>query len=71
MNLFNSFEQWRAAITGPCGITLTQDYCEGRVRALNNPAEPSTKAFVEAYGETSEPSLSLGSIKQHVMPMDK
>jgi hypothetical protein len=52
MNLFNSFEQWRAAITGPCGITLTQDYCEGRVRALNNPAEPSTKAFVEAYGET-------------------
>lgn len=52
MNLFNSFEQWRAAITGPCGINLTQDYCEDRVRALNNPAEPSTKAFVEAYGET-------------------
>jgi hypothetical protein len=51
MHTFSSFHEWRAAITGPCGLTLTRDYCEGRVRALNNPAESSTKAFTDTYGE--------------------
>jgi hypothetical protein len=51
MSLFTSFEQWRAAITGPCGLTLAKDYCETRIAALNNPSDSSTKAFIDAYGE--------------------
>ena len=51
MHTFTSFHEWRAAITGPCGLTLTRDYCEERVRALRDPAEPPTKAFIDTYGE--------------------
>lgn len=51
MHTFTSFHEWRAAITGPCGLTLTKDYCEGRIRALCDPAEPTTKAFADTYGE--------------------
>lgn len=50
MHVFNTYQDWHAAITGPCGLTLSKDYCEGRIRALNNPSEPSTKSFIDAYG---------------------
>lgn len=52
MHTFTTFQEWRSAITGPCGLTLTKDYCKSRVRALNNLAEPATKSFTEAYGAT-------------------
>lgn len=51
MHIFATYQEWRAAITGPCGLTLTKDYCETRIKALNDPAEPSTKSFTEAYGD--------------------
>ena len=51
MHAFTSFHEWRAAITDPCGPTLTRDYCESRVRALGNAADPSTKSFIDTYGE--------------------
>jgi hypothetical protein len=28
---FRSYTEWHAAITGPCGLTLTRDYCEKRI----------------------------------------
>jgi hypothetical protein len=51
MHTFSTYHEWRAAITGPCGLTLSANYCESRIKALNDPAEPSTKAFTEAYGD--------------------
>ncbi len=45
MYTFDSYQQWHAAITDTCGLTLSKDYCEGRIRALNNPTEVSTKSF--------------------------
>lgn len=50
MHTFTTYQQWHAAITGPCGLTLTKDYCESRIRALDNLAEPATKSFTETYG---------------------
>jgi hypothetical protein len=51
MHTFNTYQEWRAAITGPCGLTLSKDYCEGRILALNNPTEASTKSFTDTYGD--------------------
>ncbi len=47
---FQSFTQWRDAITGPCGLTLTREYCEQRIAALQDPRAPGTKPFLETYG---------------------
>ena len=47
---FQSYTQWHAAITGPCGITLTRDYCEKRIAALQDEKAPGTKPFLETYG---------------------
>jgi len=48
--LFNSYDEWRSAITGRCGLTLDRPYCEERLAALADESVPSTKAFLKAYG---------------------
>lgn len=50
MKFFNTYQEWRAAITGPCGLTLDRDYCEQRIAALQDEKAPGTRPFLEAYG---------------------
>lgn len=49
---FETYEEWREAITGRCGLTLTKNYCEERIRALSDPEDASTRDFVRLYGES-------------------
>lgn len=50
MHTFNSYQEWHGAITGPCGLTLTQVYCEERIAALMDENAPGTKPFIDTYG---------------------
>ena len=47
---FASYEEWHEAMIHVCQISLTPDYCEGRVRALQDAKDSSSKRFVELYG---------------------
>ena len=51
MNVFTTYHEWRAAITGPCGLTLDRSYCELRIAAL---LELLGNRFV---GEAPEPAI--------------
>jgi hypothetical protein len=51
MHTFANYYEWRSAITGPCGLALTAAYCAERLKDLQNASIPSTRAFVDAYGE--------------------
>lgn len=48
---FESYAEWHDAITGRCGLSLTPDYCQERIRALGDSRDASTKAFLDLYGE--------------------
>ena len=48
---FQSYEEWRYAITNRCNINLTKDYALNRVVALKNTNDSYTKAFEAQYGE--------------------
>lgn len=50
-NYFETYEEWHEAITQRCGIVLTKDYCQERLRALGDLQDPATKAFHAFYGE--------------------
>jgi hypothetical protein len=50
-HVFSEFHEWRDAITRRCGLELTAAYCAERVQALMDSSVPSTKNFVETYGE--------------------
>ena len=52
MDYFESYEAWREAITGRCGLQLTAAYCAGRIRALRDDRDESTVAFVGHYGSS-------------------
>ncbi len=47
---FQSYAEWHAAITGPCAMTLTREYCEKRIAALQDEKAPGTKPFLDTYG---------------------
>ena len=59
MHLFDNYHDWRSAITGPCGLTLSRSYCRERITALSDSKIPSTKAFLEAYGKNYSDQVSL------------
>ena len=46
-----TYDDWKECITVYCGIPLTLAYVEQRLAALRDPAEYSTKRFIEIYGE--------------------
>ncbi len=46
-----SFEEWKECITLKCGIPLTRDYLQARVRLLQSTALQDTRRFRELYGE--------------------
>ena len=48
---FQSFEQWRQALTEDCKINLTVDYARSRVAALKDLQDKSTQEFKAKYGE--------------------
>ena len=50
MHTFTNYHEWRSAITGPCGLTLSRAYCRERIAALSDPSAPGTAAFTETYG---------------------
>jgi hypothetical protein len=50
MHVFQSYHEWRSAITGPCGLTLTKEYCEERIATPMDEKAPGTKPFIETYG---------------------
>lgn len=51
MHLFQDFDEWRKAITVRCGLTLSSEYCAERIAALKNEDEPTTRNFIDTYGE--------------------
>ncbi|MCF6442378.1 hypothetical protein L1077_23400 [Pseudoalteromonas luteoviolacea] len=48
---FQSYEQWRHAITVRCNITLTPEYARTRIAALKDASDTHTKEFAAKYGE--------------------
>lgn len=48
---FQSYAEWRHALTQRCGINLTPDYARTRISALRNPSDQHTREFVAKYGE--------------------
>ncbi len=48
---FQSYDEWRHALTERCKINLTPDYARTRISALRDTADPHTKEFTAQYGE--------------------
>lgn len=48
---FQSYSEWRHALTEQCRIELTPEYARSRVAALQNAKDPATREFTEKYGE--------------------
>lgn len=49
---YESYAHWRAMMTETAGIELNATYCKERITALSNEKDPSTKAFLTAYGDS-------------------
>ena len=50
MDYFETYDEWRDAMTNRCGLPLTATYCDERIQALQNGRDASTKDFVKLYG---------------------
>ncbi|MCG7546888.1 hypothetical protein [Pseudoalteromonas sp. Of7M-16] len=48
---FQSYEQWRHAITVRCNINLTPEYARARIHALSDPNDLHTREFAAKYGD--------------------
>ena len=46
----SKYDEWKYCITVKCGISLTQDYINERLRALSTMKDHSTVKFVEMWG---------------------
>ena len=46
-----SYENWRLCITQKCKIALTPAYIAGRLAALRDESDASTREFRRIYGE--------------------
>ena len=46
-----TYDDWYQCITAGLKQDLTLPFIDKRINALNSPSEPSTKRFVELYGE--------------------
>jgi hypothetical protein len=45
-----TFEAWRTCIEKDCGIVLTHDFVDARLKALKRPTDPTTARLIELYG---------------------
>ena len=50
MNLCKSYQEWRHAIVDLGGCKLDKNFCEERIKELQDDRDASTKAFIKAYG---------------------
>ncbi|MCC5789184.1 MAG: hypothetical protein JJT75_06090 [Opitutales bacterium] len=48
---FQTYDEWHKAITLHCRLELTKTYTEARLQALQNNEDPTTKEFLQTYGE--------------------
>ena len=48
---YKGYDEWRAAMTETAGFSLNPAYCQDRINALSNEQDPSTRAFLKAYGD--------------------
>ncbi len=51
IELPRSFEDWKECIIQKCGIPLTPQYLQSRVRLLQETDSPETIRFRQLYGE--------------------
>lgn len=47
---FQTYGEWRRAITGIAGLELTRGYCQERRVALADESNPTTNDFIRTYG---------------------
>lgn len=45
-----TYDQWRHCIEHHCGIPLTAEFAQKRIKELENPKSEHTKRFIESYG---------------------
>lgn len=50
VELPRTYDEWKYCITVKCGIALTQDYINERLRALSTMNDHATAKFVEMWG---------------------
>ena len=48
---FQTYAQWRQAITQRCNIALTPEYVRSRIAALRDAKDRHTKEFSALYGD--------------------
>ena len=48
---FQSYTEWRDALTTRCNIKLTPEYASERITSLENTNDPHTKEFKDKYGD--------------------
>lgn len=48
---FQTYNEWRQALTERCGIKLTPEYARDRIKALQDPNNRTTFEFKQTYGE--------------------
>lgn len=46
-----NYEAWLEFIVGQCEINLTAKYCAERIEQLSDLRAPSTKSFLQCYGD--------------------
>ena len=46
-----TFEQWRHCIVNDCGIHLTREFAQRRLRIYQDAKNPETQKFVRRYGQ--------------------
>jgi len=46
-----TYEDWKHFITVSCGIPLTSEYIQERIKDLNNSTDYGTRKLIETWGE--------------------
>ncbi len=46
-----TYAEWKRCIEVDCGIELTTDFCERRIRALADPTDAHTASFRRTWGD--------------------
>ena len=46
-----SYQEWKECITVKCGIPLSLDYVQSRIKALDDETDYHTRRFVEQWGQ--------------------
>lgn len=47
----SNYDDWKHCISVKCGIPMTPDFIEGRIRALRDPEDYHTQKFRDFWGQ--------------------